>query len=273
MNPPAPIRDLPSVRRIIVRGVNWLGDAVMTTPALMRLRERFPETHIALLAPAKLKELWLNHPAVNETIGIEVGESVFQVAAKLRAGHYDLALVLPNSPRSAIESWLARIPRRVGYARPWRNFFLTSALPSPTAVNAMRKRSLAEIQTLIAENPESPTSSRAQTGPAHQTHDYLRLVGALGANAAPLAPHLAVTETELNDARVKFGIAQNSRPIFGLNPGAEYGPAKRWPASQFIAGARELQKKTDCVWLILGGKTDIALAEEIRLAISDLPAA
>ncbi|MBC8095757.1 MAG: lipopolysaccharide heptosyltransferase II, partial [Akkermansiaceae bacterium] len=170
-------------------------------------------------------------------------------------------------------SWLARIPTRVGYARPWRNFFLTTTLPSPTAVKAMRKRSLADIQTLIAENPASPTFSRAQTGAVHQTHDYLRLVGALGANTAPLAPHLAVTETELNDARVKFGLAQNSRPIFGLNPGAEYGPAKRWPASQFIAVARELQKKTDCVWLILGGKTDIALAEEIRLAISDLPAA
>ena len=72
-------------RRILVRGVNWLGDAVIvTTPALLRLREKFPATHIALLAPEKLKGLWLNHPAVNEIISIAPGESVFAIAKKLR---------------------------------------------------------------------------------------------------------------------------------------------------------------------------------------------
>ena len=52
-------------RRILIRGTNWLGDAVMTTPMLLRLREKFPRAHIALLTPEKLSELWLNHPAVN----------------------------------------------------------------------------------------------------------------------------------------------------------------------------------------------------------------
>src|ERR1041385_3470418 len=55
-------------KRLLVRGVNWLGDAVMTTPALQRLRERFPEAHIALLTHEKLKDLWLNHPAIDEVI-------------------------------------------------------------------------------------------------------------------------------------------------------------------------------------------------------------
>ena len=59
---------MPSAQRIQVRGVNWLGDAVMTTPALMRLREARPEDHITLLTPAKLKDLWLDHPAINEVI-------------------------------------------------------------------------------------------------------------------------------------------------------------------------------------------------------------
>src|SRR5262245_16381056 len=113
--------------RILVRGVNWLGDAVMTTPALLRLRERFPAAVITLLAQEKLKDLWLRHPAVNETITFAPGEGVFSVGRKLRSGRFDLALVLPNSPRSALEVWLARIPRRVGLARPWRNWFLTDA--------------------------------------------------------------------------------------------------------------------------------------------------
>ena len=116
-----------------MRGVNWLGDAVMTTPALLRLRERFPKAHIALLTPEKLRDLWLHHPAVNEVISSAPGEGVFSVSRKLRAGNFDLALVLPNSPRSALEVWLAGIPQRIGYARPWRNWFLTQAVPPAPA--------------------------------------------------------------------------------------------------------------------------------------------
>ena len=74
-------------RRILVRGVNWLGDAVMTTPALLRLREKFPDAHIALLTPEKLRDLWLHHPAVNETISFAPGENVFSIGKKLRVGN------------------------------------------------------------------------------------------------------------------------------------------------------------------------------------------
>src|SRR5947207_5226018 len=90
-------------RRILVRGVNWLGDAVMTTPALLRLRERFPEAHIVLLTPEKLHGLWLNHPAINGIIAVKSDEDLFAVTRRLRKGNFDLALVLPNSPRSALE--------------------------------------------------------------------------------------------------------------------------------------------------------------------------
>src|SRR5579862_8739982 len=112
---PDPGPRTPDPRRILIRGVNWLGDAVMTTPALLRLRERFPDSHIALLTPDKLKDLWSGLPAVNETIVFAAGESLYSVGRKLRAGKFDLALVLPNSPRSAMEPWLARIPQRIGY--------------------------------------------------------------------------------------------------------------------------------------------------------------
>src|SRR6267154_5004839 len=136
-------------RRILVRGTNWRGDAMMTTPALLRLREKFPGAHIALLTPEKLKDLWLHHPAVNETISFAPGENIFTVAKKLRRWGeslsspdlknnlgstasrptgFDLALVLPNSPRSALEVFLAGIPQHIGYARPWRNLFLTQTV-------------------------------------------------------------------------------------------------------------------------------------------------
>lgn len=258
-------------RRILVRGVNWLGDAVMSTPALLRLREKFPKAYITLLTPEKLRDLWLNHPVVNETISFTTGDSVFSIGKKLRAGKFDLALVLPNSPRSAIEVYLGGIPQRVGYARPWRNFFLTQNIESRPDAVKMRKRTPKEIHRLIAGadslivNRQSPIASAS----AHQIHEYLHLAAALGANPEPLAPQLFVTPDEIDAVKKKFGLEETSRPVFGLNPGAEYGPAKRWPTQKFIAAAKEIQQRTDCVWILFGGKGDIGLTSEIAAAIQD----
>ncbi len=255
-----------SPRRILVRGTNWLGDAVMTTPALLRLREKFPAAHIALLTPEKLRDLWANHPAVNETISFTASESVFVTGKRLRAGKFDLALVLPNSPRSALEVFLAGIPERTGYARPWRNVFLTQAVASRADAVKMHKRSEAEIKTLIAASPHH-ASRITHHASAHQIHEYLHLTAALGANPEPLAPLLAVTSEEIEAAKKKFGLEKITQPVFGLNPGAEYGPAKRWPVEKFIAAAREIQQRTNCIWLIFGGGNDVELAERIAAEI------
>jgi heptosyltransferase-2 len=279
--------------RILIRGTNWLGDAVMTTPALLRLREKFPDAHIALLTPEKLRDLWQGYPAVNETISFAPGESIFSVSKKLRRvgssrcndrtaqravpTKFDLALVLPNSPRSAMEPWLAGIPQRIGYARPWRNFFLTRAIaPRPGAVR-MRKRSVDEIKTLISRpldaKTQTPDPGRQASASAHQIHEYLHLATALGANLEPIAPQLFVAPDEVEAAKKKFGLEKITQPVFGLNPGAEYGPAKRWPVERFIAAAQEIQNRTNCVWLIFGGQNDTAVANKIQSAIGHRPSA
>ena len=173
----------------------------MTTPALMRLREKFPDAHITLLTPEKLRDLWLAHPAVNEMISIAPAENVFSVGRKLRAGNFDLALVLPNSPRSALEAWLAGIPQRIGDARPWRNFFLTRAVPARTEAVKMRKRSPGEIRRLAAAGVSRRTDRNdrvfTNAAAAHQLYEYLHLVAALGANPEPLTPQLVVTPAKL----------------------------------------------------------------------------
>ena len=264
-------------RRVLVRGTNWLGDAVMTTPALLRLREKFPQAHITLLTPEKLRDLWTNHPAVNETIAFTSDEDVFSVGRELRAGNFDLALVLPNSPRSALEVWLARIPRRIGYARPWRNFFLTNAVPARAEAVKMRKRSVSEIRRLVAADVSRRTghNDRAFTSAAtaHQIYEYLHLVAAVGANPEPLPPQLVVTPDEIEAVKKKFGLNEIKRPLFGLNPGAEYGPAKRWPMGKFIAAAREIQNRTNCTWLTFGNQADAILAHDIESAIPSPPSA
>src|SRR5258707_2199098 len=135
--------------RIVVRGVNWLGDAVMSTPALQRLREAHPEAKITLLTHEKLADLWHNHPALDEVVTFGAHESVFQLGRRLRTENFQTALILPNSPRSALETFLARIPERIGYRKAWRNLFLTRAIPLRPELVTMRKRSAREIKQLL----------------------------------------------------------------------------------------------------------------------------
>ena len=116
--------------RILVRSSNWLGDAVMSAPAVRRLKRGRPDVRLTVLTRTKLADFWRFVPEVDEVITIDRGDSVFGVAAKIR-GNFDVAILFPNSVRSAIELWLAGIPRRVGYARPWRNFFLNQFIPEP----------------------------------------------------------------------------------------------------------------------------------------------
>ena len=280
MTAPPPPATLPR-RRVLVRGVNWLGDAVMTTPALQRLREALPAAHITLLTQEKLADLWQRHPSLDAVITFSGGESLWSVARRLRAERFETALVLPNSPRSALEVWLARIPQRVGYNRPWCSWLLTQALsPRPGKVQ-MPRRSVREVKRLIRLPKAAPSlaAARPQDRGTHQIHDYLHLAATLGANPAPLPPRLEITVEELRTAEmaVAQAVVRASRlppraggtpVLLGLSPGAEYGPAKRWPAENFAAVAREVSRKIGtCAWLAFGGPGDGQICGEIaRLA-------
>jgi len=253
--------------RIIVRGVNWLGDAVMTTPALLRLREAFPAAHITLLTAEKLQDLWRLHPAVDDVLTFKPRTSVLTVGGLLRERQFTHALVLPNSPRSALEMWLAGVPFRLGYARPWRNKLLTHALPPRPDAVKMRKRSAGEIRELIAGT--GPTDAVPWPARAHQIYEYLNLTAALGASTRPLAPSLrAAPFAETGLAAFFPPNSQRTSCVIGLNPGAEYGPAKRWPVEAFAAAANELYRRLDCEFLIFGGLGDVALAEQLRARLT-----
>ena len=251
--------------RILVRGVNWLGDAVMTTPALVRLRQRFSQAIITLYTPQKLAELWQHHPAIDTLYVPPVSAGLFEVARELRAGHFDLALIFPNSARSALEPWLAGIPRRVGYARSWRRWLLTAAVPDRPSSQRMIKRSPAAVHALL-EKDHTPAPHVSAGPEAHQLNEYLHLAGALGADPAPTPPLLRVTPGETRAAAEKFGIS-GSQLLLGLNPGAEYGPAKRWPVDRFASVAVALQRQTGCRWVIFGAKADVPLANSLVEAI------
>jgi heptosyltransferase II len=267
-------------RRVLVRGVNWLGDAVMTTPALQRLRQALPGTHIALLTREKLAPLWHQHPSLDAVLPFGAGEMPWAVARRLRAGSFDAALVLPNSPRAALEVWMARIPRRIGYARRWRNWLLTQAITARPGQHRMHKRSATEINRLIRLPAADRRIAAGNSYPsaAHHIHEYLDLAAALGADPEPLPPKLEITAAEIQQAeqallsslrRQSDAAAPRQRPtLLGINPGAHYGPAKRWPAESFAAVARAVSSRSgNCLWLALGGAADEKVCSDIaRLA-------
>ena len=263
----------PGTLRILVRGVNWLGDAVMTTPALVRLREACPSARITMLCQSKMTELWQGHPAVDEIIPIGAGEGAWAVSRRLRAGRFDAAVILPNSPRSALEVWLAGIPARAGYARPWRNWLLTTAVKAVEGRPRMRKRTPAEIRELLSVGRDS-NGAFGIDGSAHQIYDYLHLVGALGASRELVDPVLRVSPSEMVAARGKFltgltpAFADSGSAFVGLNPGAEYGPAKRWPLESYVEVARVILNRDPAIRiLVFGGGRDVETASAIVSAV------
>lgn len=259
--------------RLLVRGVNWLGDAVMTTPALMRLREALPDAEIALLTHEKLADLWTRHPAVNRVLTFSGRDTLGSLARRLKAERFDTGLALPNSHRSALELWMAGIPRRVGYAAPLRSWWLTQPVPRAAGFVPMRKRTASEVRRLAAAGPGAAPAAppeeadRPAPGAAHHMNHYLRLAAALGASPEPLAPCVRIVAGEIDEARRKFSLAE-APAWLGLNPGAEYGPAKRWPEGRFIAAAAEIQRRTGCRWLIFGGPADGPSAGRIVEALA-----
>jgi heptosyltransferase-2 len=237
--------------RILVRCVNWLGDAVMSTPALQRLREAKPQAHITLLSHQKLADLWRGQPFANAVMTFAPDESVFAVAQRLRQEKFDIGIAFPNSVRSGMELRLAKIPIRIGYSGGIRNLLLNRRVARRADAVKMHKKSDAEIQ----HDAGSPRRTTAIPRSAHHVHDYLGIIAAIGGELGALPPKITVNDSEAVAVRKKFNIA-NDEIIFGLNPGAEYGPAKRWLKDRFAAAAVKLQARHPGRWIIFGANAD-----------------
>jgi len=260
MNPSVPnAAAAPAIEKILIRGVNWLGDAVMSVPALQRLRQAKPRARITLLAPEKLAGLWEGQSFLDDLLLFSPKDSLWKTARRLRERQFSTAVAFPNSLRSALELWLARIPQRAGYARPGRTLFLTNPVPPREGSRPMRQRSVGEIRQLLVRSPGPPPPPPPS---AHHIHDYLGLVSVLGASPEPLPPRLVISQQESEETAARLGLpaAHAGRPFLGLNPGAEYGPAKRWPVPSFIAAGVAIHRVTGCRWIVFGGPADLEIA-------------
>lgn len=212
--------------RMVIRSSNWLGDALMSVPAVRAIKRGRPDAHVAVLTPAKLADIWREVAEVDEIIPISPSDSVFTVARRLRSGDFDAAILFPNSLRVALESWLAGIPRRVGYPGHRRS-------------------------ALLNQIPREKKTKKPAV-PKHQVHHYLRLAEFIGAEIRGIAH---------TEKRAPFTRSQTAR--IALCPGAEYGPAKRWLPERFGEVMQRVSAERDCVWMLVGVAKDLPVGEEI----------
>ncbi len=228
------------MERIVIRSSNWLGDAVMSVPAVRALKRSNPGAHIAVLTPEKLADVWRLVSEVDEVIafpaargGISGVLNIFRVARLIRGRGFTDGVVFPNSLRTALEMWLARIPRRTGYPGHGRRaFFLNNVLRD------------------------------ADVGPAtapgrHQVHQCLRVAEFLGAQVEPDASF------GFPDASAKKMRAPGATLKIAVCAGAEYGPAKRWLPERFAEVIQEVGRDATCLWQLVGVAKDREVAAEI----------
>ncbi len=225
--------------RIVIRSSNWLGDAVMTVPAVRAIKHGRPDAHITILTPEKLADVWRLVPEVDGLITYEPSggrgvlrslRSLFhpwRVARKLRARNFDAAVIFPNSIRTAFEAWLAGIPRRVGYpGHKGRGLFLNQ---------------------ILREKKKDAQS-------AHQVHHYLKLAEFIGAE---IGDEIVLAENAGNHT------ARTGSLRIAVCPGAEYGGAKRWLPERFAEVIQSFSAERECEWTLVGTYKDRGIADEI----------
>jgi len=231
------------MRRILVVGPSWIGDTILAQPLFKLLHARHGSLGLDVLAPPWTVPLVERMPEVLRAFGNPAGHGELRLARQWRTARetmrrsYDQAIVLPNSFKSALVPWLARIPVRTGYLGELRFGLLNDA----RRVDEKRHPQLAQRYAALA------LDSRA-TLPA--------ALPALG---------LRVEEAQRRTTLARLGL-DTERPAAALCPGAEYGPAKRWPARHYAALAQRLAALGYAVWLV-GSASDAATGAEIaRLA-------
>jgi heptosyltransferase II len=230
-----------SMSKVLVRATNWLGDAVMSLPAIRTIRQVFPHAHLAVLARPSVADLYARETAIDLVIPYPAPKGLGarrEFAARLRALRFDGAILLPNAFDAALTVWLAGIPERIGYRRDGRGLLLTRAIQAPEPGEIPRHERFYYLELLrraglIERFPES--GAIRLDGIAEAREAGAALLGAL---------HLA-------------------GPVIGISPGAAYGDAKRWLPERFAECGRQLASALHAGVLLFGTAAERPLCESV----------
>ncbi len=225
--------------KILVVAPSWIGDTLLAQPLLARLKKKLPGAVIDALAPGWTAPVLRRMPEINEVIEAPFGHGELGLLARWRLGRslrsrgYDEAIVLPNTFKSALIPFFAGIPLRAGFVGESRYGLLNLT----HKLDAKRRPLMAERYAQLAEKPGVPP-------------------------ARPLPEvRLRVDQANLLVTLNRLGLSR-AKPVVAFCPGAEYGPAKRWPARHFAVLARKLAAQGCAVWLF-GSEKDSDIGEEI----------
>ncbi len=225
--------------RILIRSSNWLGDAVMSVPAVRAIKNGRPDTHVTIAAPAKIAPVWKVVPEVDAILPL-ASNSFFAAVRSIRGrSGFDVAILFPNSLRVALEARLSGVRRRVGYRGHFRSWLLNQIVPEPRKPGPLQ----------------------------HQSTRYLRIAQECG----------ALTERSLEKTTLNAQLASsnersaiNYQPLqIGLSPGAEYGPAKRWLLERFAEAAVKVAAQAPVRWVLFGTPKDAEIGEQIATGLGD----
>ena len=226
--------------KFLIIAPSWIGDTILAQPLFMRLRARHPDCTIDVFAPRWVAPVLLRMPEVSEVIDNPFGHGELRLLDRWRVGRelkrrgYDSAIVLPNSLKSALVPFFAGIPVRTGFVGEGRYGLLNDT--RKLEENAFPL--MVERYALFAEAPGA-TLQRPLPRPRLSIDPRALVAIVLGLDLDP------------------------SEPVVVFCPGAEYGPAKRWPAEHFAALARRYVASGHQVWL-LGSKKDAPVGAEIN---------
>jgi heptosyltransferase-2 len=224
-------------QKILVRATNWVGDAVMSIPALQALRASFPAAHIAILAKPWVAGLYGREPFCDELIPYEAPPGVrglgekWQIAAALRRRRFDCAVLLQNAFEAAAVARAAGIPERIGYRRDGRAWLLTRAVPLPRPGEIPRHQRFYYLELL----------KRAELISCDADDGEIRLSGASAAAEQGCA---------------RFRNEDIVGPVIGVSPGAAYGGAKRWLPERFGEAAILVARERNAAIAIFGSKDE-----------------
>lgn len=227
--------------RVLVRATNWLGDAVMSLPAIRAVRQVFPHAHIAIAARPWVADLYARETSIDRVIPYTGSRRAF--AARLREERFDGAILLQNAFDAALIAWMARIPERIGYNRDARGLLLTRAIPVPEPGDIPRHERFYYLELL----------RRAGLIERFPPTDAIRLEGIEAARESG-ARHLA-----------ELGMAG---PVIGISPGAAYGNAKRWLPDRFASSVGHIGHPLATAVLVFGSASERPLCEEVAAALS-----
>lgn len=240
---------LKNIRKILVREPNWLGDAIMTLPAISGLKKGFPDAEIDIVIKPRLIDIFLKNPMIHNIISYEPEKKHRGIINRVKFYNnlmrkkYDMALLFQNAFDAALMSFLAGVPIRIGYPTDGRGFLLTHKIPLNENVRKL-----------------------------HQRDYFTNIIKEIGLQHVNIIPEICISDTDKKVSEKllhQSGIKEDTG-LIAIAPGAAYGTSKQWLYQRYAELADMLQEKGKGI-IIIGTAGEFEIAKKMMDSMKTKP--